>query len=56
MTTTDPEMALAWWALVDRLVHHAEIVGIKGESYRQKEAQEQAKARAGKRKTSKGTA
>ena len=42
-------------ALVDRLVHHAEIVGIKGESYRQKEAQEHAKARAGKRKTSKGT-
>ena len=40
-------------ALVDRLVHHAEIVGIKGESYRQKEAQEHAKARAGKRKTSK---
>ncbi len=43
-------------ALVDRLVHHAEIVGIKGKSYRQKEAQEQAKARAGKRKTSMGTA
>jgi hypothetical protein len=42
-------------ALVDRLVHHAEIVGIKGQSYRQKEAQEQAKARAGKRKTSKVT-
>jgi DNA replication protein DnaC len=41
-------------ALVDRLVHHAEIIGIKGQSYRQKEAQEQAKARAGKRKTSKG--
>ena len=41
-------------ALVDRLVHHAEIVGIKGQSYRQKEAQEQAKERAGKRKTSKG--
>jgi hypothetical protein len=33
-------------ALVDRLVHHAEIIGIKGQSYRQKEAQEQAKARA----------
>ena len=42
-------------ALVDRLVHHAEIVGIKGQSYRQKEAQEQAKARAGKRKTPKVT-
>ncbi len=40
-------------ALVDRLVHHAEIIGIKGESYRQKEAQEHAKARAGKRKASK---
>lgn len=42
-------------ALVDRLVHHAEIIGIKGESYRQKEAQEHAKARAGKRKASKAT-
>lgn len=41
-------------ALVDRLVHHAEIIGIKGESYRQKEAQEHAKARTSKRKTSKG--
>ena len=41
-------------ALVDRLVHHAEIIGIKGESYRQKEAQEHAKARSSKRKTSKG--
>ena len=40
-------------ALVDRLAHHAEIIGIKGESYRQKEAQEHAKARTGKRKTSK---
>lgn len=40
-------------ALVDRLVHHAEIIGIKGESYRQKEAQEYAKVRAGKRKASK---
>lgn len=38
-------------ALVDRLVHHADIIGIKGESYRQKEAQEHAKARASKRKT-----
>ena len=44
-------------ALAERLVHHAEIVGIgvKGESYRQKEAQEHAKERAGKRKTTKGT-
>lgn len=42
-------------ALVDRLVHHAEIVGIKGNSYRQKEAQEHARARTVKRKPSKET-
>jgi len=40
-------------ALVDRLVHHAEIVGIKGNSYRQKEAQERVRARTAKRKPSK---
>jgi DNA replication protein DnaC len=40
-------------ALVDRLVHHAEIVGIKGNSYRQKEAQERVRARMAKRKPSK---
>jgi DNA replication protein DnaC len=41
--------------LVDRLVHHAEIVKIKGESYRLKEAREEtaqrAKARAARRKS-----
>lgn len=42
-------------ALVDRLVHHAEIVGIKGNSYRHKEAQEHARARTVKRKPSKET-
>jgi DNA replication protein DnaC len=36
-------------AMIDRLVHHAEILAIKGESYRRKEAQEQAAARSRKR-------
>ena len=36
--------------MVDRLVHHAEILSIKGESYRRKEAQEHAAANAKKRK------
>jgi DNA replication protein DnaC len=40
-------------ALIDRLVHHAEIIAIKGKSYRQKEAQERAEQRANKRKTTK---
>lgn len=38
-------------AMIDRLVHHAEILSIKGESYRRKEAQEAAAAKAKKRKT-----
>ena len=33
-------------AMIDRLVHHAEILSIKGESYRRKEAQEHAAANA----------
>ena len=37
-------------AMIDRLVHHAEILPIKGESYRRKEAQERAAANAKKRK------
>ena len=37
-------------AMIDRLVHHAEILSIKGESYRRKEAQEQAAAKSRKRK------
>ena len=37
-------------ALIDRLVHHAEIIPIKGESYRHKEAQERAETKAQKRK------
>jgi DNA replication protein DnaC len=37
-------------ALVDRLVHRAEIVGIEGESYRLKEARERAAAKAKQRK------
>jgi len=35
--------------LVDRLLHHAEVVSIKGESYRQKERKEQAARRASRR-------
>ena len=38
-------------AMIDRLVHHAEIIAIKGESYRRKEAQERAAAKSRKRKT-----
>jgi hypothetical protein len=37
-------------ALIDRLVHNAEIIAIKGKSYRQKEAQERAEQRSKKRK------
>lgn len=37
-------------AMIDRLVHHAEIIAIKGESWRRKEAEARARARAGKRK------
>ena len=36
-------------ALIDRLVHHADIIPIKGESYRRKEAQE--RTTASRRKT-----
>jgi DNA replication protein DnaC len=39
-------------ALIDRLVHNAEIIAIKGKSYRQKEAQERAEQRSKKRKIS----
>jgi DNA replication protein DnaC len=37
-------------ALIDRLVHNAEIIAIKGKSYRQKEARERAEQRSKKRK------
>ena len=40
-------------SLVDRLIHHAEIHRLDGESYRYKEAQERAAARAAKRRRSK---
>lgn len=36
-------------ALIDRLVHNAEIIAIKGQSYRHKEAKERAEQRASKR-------
>lgn len=38
-------------AMIDRLVHHAEILSIKGDSYRRKEAQERAAANSRQRKT-----
>jgi len=38
-------------ALIDRLVHHAEIIALKGDSYRHKEAQERAVATARQRKS-----
>jgi DNA replication protein DnaC len=40
-------------SLVDRLIHHAEILRLDGESYRHKEAQERAAARAAKRRRAK---
>jgi DNA replication protein DnaC len=40
-------------SLVDRLIHHAEILGLDGDSYRHKEAQERAAARAAKRRKAK---
>ena len=40
-------------SLIDRLVHHSEVIAIEGNSYRMKEAQEQAATR-GKAKNGKG--
>ena len=40
------ELATCVVSLVDRLVHHAEIIAIEGESYRLKEAQERSDQRA----------
>jgi len=37
-------------SLIDRLVHHAELIDIDGESYRLKEAKERAAQRGSKRK------
>jgi DNA replication protein DnaC len=42
-------------ALIDRLVHNAEIIAIKGESYRLKEAQERTELNARKRKAKAGS-
>ena len=38
-------------AMIDRLVHHAEIIPIKGDSYRRKEAQERSAAKSRKHRT-----
>jgi DNA replication protein DnaC len=40
-------------AMIDRLVHHAEIIHIKGESFRRKEAEENAIAKSKKRPSKK---
>jgi DNA replication protein DnaC len=40
-------------SLVDRLIHHAEIIAIDGDSYRLKEANERTAERAQKRKARK---
>jgi DNA replication protein DnaC len=37
-------------ALIDRVVHHADVIAIEGESYRAREADAQAKARRARRK------
>ena len=37
-------------SLIDRLVHHSEVIAIEGESYRMKEAREQAAKRRGQKK------
>lgn len=42
-------------AMIDRLVHHAEILALKGDSFRRKEAQEAAAAQSKKRKTKGGS-
>ena len=42
-------------ALVDRLVHNAEIVAIDGDSYRRKEAEERQKQRSAERRRRRGT-
>ena len=40
-------------SLVDRLIHHAEILALQGKSYRLKEAQERAEQRARQRRRAK---
>ena len=42
-------------ALIDRLVHHAEIIALKGPSWRHKEAQERAATNARKRKSARSS-
>jgi DNA replication protein DnaC len=42
-------------SMIDRIIHHADIVHIDGDSYRAKEASEQAEKRAKQRKASKRT-
>jgi DNA replication protein DnaC len=40
-------------ALIDRVVHHADVIAIEGESYRKREAEQSAKARRSPRKKDK---
>ena len=37
-------------SLIDRLVHHSEVIAIEGDSYRMKEAREQAAQRRSQKK------
>jgi len=41
-------------SLIDRLIHHSEVLAIEGDSYRMKEATEQADKRRAKKRTKKG--
>ena len=43
-------------SLIDRLIHKSELVGIDADSYRRKEAEERAAARAGERSRKRGKA
>ena len=46
-------MQPAWSSIIDRLVHHSEILKIEGDSFRLKEAMEKNKERNAKRKKNK---
>ncbi len=46
----DNQAAACVVSLIDRLVHHSEVIAIEGESYRMKEAREQAAKRRSRKK------
>jgi DNA replication protein DnaC len=37
-------------ALIDRVIHHADVIAIEGQSYRKREAELDAKSRRGRKK------